>query len=318
MEINPKFWGSVELALEAGVDFASDLVRVFRGQPSDYSECYDRQLHFYWPLDGDLVHLVRTWQPGKVREYFAPHARTNLGYSHTADVLKALRTCCQMVTHKCRRRGDAVPGNHALPLPLLARLDHHDRPHHRGGAAGVAGFPALTDHDTTAGRGNWPAGSPRRAAAGGPAGRRISHRSRRPDRGLHPRGNCLAGRWRVSSPRCAVRGASSCCPIPWSDHRDPEMLAGRADLVEVFNGRAGDAANQAAAELAARVGKPGFWASDAHLACSLAADRRDGGKPGPAQGLASARRHPAGGAAGLPSPATCSCPKSSKSSRPGT
>ena len=38
MEINPKFWGSVELALEAGVDFASDLVRVFRGETSAYSE----------------------------------------------------------------------------------------------------------------------------------------------------------------------------------------------------------------------------------------------------------------------------------------
>jgi predicted ATP-grasp superfamily ATP-dependent carboligase len=98
MEINPKFWGSVELALEAGVDFAADLVRVFRGEALTYSECYDRQLHFYWPLDGDLVHLVRIWQPGKVREYCAPHARTNLGYSHTADALKALRTCWQMVT----------------------------------------------------------------------------------------------------------------------------------------------------------------------------------------------------------------------------
>jgi predicted ATP-grasp superfamily ATP-dependent carboligase len=97
MEINPKFWGSVELALEAGVEFAADLVRVFRGEPLAYSQCYDRQLHFYWPLDGDLVHLLRTWQPGKVREYFAPHARTNLGYSHTADLLKALRLGWQMV-----------------------------------------------------------------------------------------------------------------------------------------------------------------------------------------------------------------------------
>ncbi len=59
-------------------------------------------------------------------------------------------------------------------------------------------------------------------------------------------------------------------PHPLVGHDDPEMLAGRADLVEVFNGRAGDAANQSALELAARVGKPGFWASDAHLACSLA------------------------------------------------
>ncbi len=96
MEINPKFWGSVELALEAGVDFASDLVRVFRGEKLEYSEDYDRQLQFYWPLDGDLLHLLGAWQPGKIREYFGPHARTNLGYSHTADALKALRTCWQL------------------------------------------------------------------------------------------------------------------------------------------------------------------------------------------------------------------------------
>jgi predicted metal-dependent phosphoesterase TrpH len=58
-------------------------------------------------------------------------------------------------------------------------------------------------------------------------------------------------------------------PHPLVDHCQPEMLARRVDLIEVFNGRAGAAANEAAEALAARVGKPGFWASDAHLACSL-------------------------------------------------
>jgi hypothetical protein len=58
-------------------------------------------------------------------------------------------------------------------------------------------------------------------------------------------------------------------PHPLVDHCQPEMLAEQADLIEVFNGRAGAAANGAAEALSARVGKPGFWASDAHLACSL-------------------------------------------------
>jgi predicted metal-dependent phosphoesterase TrpH len=68
-----------------------------------------------------------------------------------------------------------------------------------------------------------------------------------------------------------VRGQEGLILLPHRlvDHRDPETLARHADLIEVFNGRAGAAANQAAAELAARAGKPGFWASDAHLACSL-------------------------------------------------
>ena len=96
MEINPKFWGSVELALEAGVDFATRPGPRLSRRELEYSEDYDRQLQFYWPLDGDLLHLLGTWQPGKIREYFGPHARTNLGYSHTADALKALRTCWQL------------------------------------------------------------------------------------------------------------------------------------------------------------------------------------------------------------------------------
>jgi hypothetical protein len=87
----------VELALEAGVNFAADLVRVFRGESLEYSEQYDRELHFYWPLDNDLAHLVRTRQLGKVREYFGAHARTNLGYSYTADFLKTLHMLPKLV-----------------------------------------------------------------------------------------------------------------------------------------------------------------------------------------------------------------------------
>jgi len=58
-------------------------------------------------------------------------------------------------------------------------------------------------------------------------------------------------------------------PHPLVGHRDPDLLARHADLIEVFNSRADAAANHAAQELAACWGKPGFWASDAHLACSL-------------------------------------------------
>jgi predicted ATP-grasp superfamily ATP-dependent carboligase len=97
MEINPKFWGSLELSLEAGVNFGADLIRVFRGESLEYSDRYNRQLRFYWPLDGDLLNLVRTWRLGRMRDYFQPDARTNLGYSRTADFLKALRMFPRLV-----------------------------------------------------------------------------------------------------------------------------------------------------------------------------------------------------------------------------
>ena len=42
MEINGKFWGSLELALSAGINFGADLIRLYRGEKLSYSEEYDR------------------------------------------------------------------------------------------------------------------------------------------------------------------------------------------------------------------------------------------------------------------------------------
>jgi predicted metal-dependent phosphoesterase TrpH len=58
-------------------------------------------------------------------------------------------------------------------------------------------------------------------------------------------------------------------PHPFVNHKNVERLAEIADVVEVFNGRADASTNEAAMELATRHGKPGFWASDAHLGVSL-------------------------------------------------
>ncbi len=66
-----------------------------------------------------------------------------------------------------------------------------------------------------------------------------------------------------------AQGGLVLLPHPFVNHRDVEMLARDADLIEVFNGRAKGDANRAAESLAARCGKPGYWASDAHLAPSL-------------------------------------------------
>ena len=55
MEINAKFWGSLDLALAAGVCFPADLVALMEGHvlppQSDYPH-----VRFSWPLGGDLWH----------------------------------------------------------------------------------------------------------------------------------------------------------------------------------------------------------------------------------------------------------------------
>ena len=50
LEINPKFWGSLDLALAAGVDFPYYLCQMARGETLEYSEEYDRNARFHWPL----------------------------------------------------------------------------------------------------------------------------------------------------------------------------------------------------------------------------------------------------------------------------
>lgn len=78
MEINPKFWGSTELALRAGVNFPAELVRIFQGEEIGYSEGYDRNLRFYWPLPDDLRALRAMGKMHLVREYFQEGSCTNL------------------------------------------------------------------------------------------------------------------------------------------------------------------------------------------------------------------------------------------------
>jgi predicted ATP-grasp superfamily ATP-dependent carboligase len=88
MEINGKFWGSAELSLTAGVNFAAGLVRIFRGEKLDFEKNYNTSIEFYWPLDDDLLALAKSRQLRRVREYFSPNARTNLFQSPIADLLK--------------------------------------------------------------------------------------------------------------------------------------------------------------------------------------------------------------------------------------
>ena len=55
IEINAKFWGSLDVALAAGVDFAGDLVELLEGRTLPPQPPVAR-VRFSWPLGGDLWH----------------------------------------------------------------------------------------------------------------------------------------------------------------------------------------------------------------------------------------------------------------------
>jgi predicted ATP-grasp superfamily ATP-dependent carboligase len=128
MEINGKFWGSLELGLSAGVNFGADLIRLFRGETLSYSEQYERDWEFYWPLDDDLLTLLKTGDLRRVGDYWKPNAHTNLGQSLRSDLIKSLRLASKIVgellpsfaasrySSKSRERADCARSPQASPL----------------------------------------------------------------------------------------------------------------------------------------------------------------------------------------------------------
>ena len=79
MEINPKFWGSVELGLTAGINFGELLVRSIRGETvkENHSPTSYRDTQFFWPFEGDLLGLVQTRNWSAFRSYFNRSSKSN-------------------------------------------------------------------------------------------------------------------------------------------------------------------------------------------------------------------------------------------------
>lgn len=61
MEINAKFWGSLDLALVAGINFPQMLIDDALGLEIEKTE-FKRDIRFQWILNGDLFHILeRPW-----------------------------------------------------------------------------------------------------------------------------------------------------------------------------------------------------------------------------------------------------------------
>ena len=81
IELNPKFWGSLELGLAAGADFPGDLVRLAEGEDLTGRPVpgYKVGLRYWWPWRGDLRRL--TCRPGSIGAVlsfaFNPSVRSN-------------------------------------------------------------------------------------------------------------------------------------------------------------------------------------------------------------------------------------------------
>jgi predicted ATP-grasp superfamily ATP-dependent carboligase len=81
MEINPKFWGSLDLGIALGINFAEFLVKASQSEEISKSRIEVRrpQVKFQWPLDGDFYNLRhRSVTKDILFDFINPKVKKNL------------------------------------------------------------------------------------------------------------------------------------------------------------------------------------------------------------------------------------------------
>jgi predicted ATP-grasp superfamily ATP-dependent carboligase len=80
MEINPKFWGSLDLSIQAGVNFPYLTAMMARYDDVEPVMEYNHEAKFSWPFPQDLLHLLaRPTSVGQfVADMFDRNMKTNL------------------------------------------------------------------------------------------------------------------------------------------------------------------------------------------------------------------------------------------------
>ncbi len=96
MEINPKFWGSLDLSIASGVNFPVLLVNMALNGDIEPIFKYNTGITFRWPFPEDMVHLCAHPASGMdmLRECFDKRSRTNLSLDDPfPNMVQIPRTC---------------------------------------------------------------------------------------------------------------------------------------------------------------------------------------------------------------------------------
>ena len=95
MEINPKFWGSLDLAIASGVNFPYLLYRMVTEGDIESSFSYRTRVKFMWPFPDDLKHVLANPSalPKFVRDLVDPIVKKNIAFGDLKpNILQLLET----------------------------------------------------------------------------------------------------------------------------------------------------------------------------------------------------------------------------------
>lgn len=98
IELNPKFWGSLDLSYVIGLNFGKCLIDVYRDNfIKPLKNSYEVGVKVYWILDGDLVALFERKELFKIKDYFQNNAKNTLFESIIVDFFKFLWTLKKII-----------------------------------------------------------------------------------------------------------------------------------------------------------------------------------------------------------------------------
>ena len=125
MEINPKFWGSLDLSIAAGVDFPWLAVKMALGTLDESVETYRTGVRFHWVFD-DLMHLAA--RPSSFRDVLSDF-RNGVANDLCVDDLKpaafdGVKTIALLLRRVTQGR---LRYPHGVPCPSVVSQPRADR-----------------------------------------------------------------------------------------------------------------------------------------------------------------------------------------------
>ncbi len=92
MEVNPKFWGSHDLAVASGVNFAALLIAQSEGRSVSEPAQYRVGLKYHWPLDGDIKHalMVPKHALNLMKDSIDLRVKSNLSFADPLPTIQVL------------------------------------------------------------------------------------------------------------------------------------------------------------------------------------------------------------------------------------
>jgi hypothetical protein len=98
IELNPKFWGSLDLSYAIGFNFGRCLIEVYQNNfVKPVKNSYKVGVKFFWILDGDLVALFKRKELFKIKDYFRNNTKNTLFESISVDIFKFFWTLKKIV-----------------------------------------------------------------------------------------------------------------------------------------------------------------------------------------------------------------------------